>query len=45
MLMPQESAADAVWSEHERELAESAEVVEDLDTLLSMVNMDNTSGL
>jgi hypothetical protein len=45
MPMPQESAADAVWSEHERELAESAEVVEDLDTLLSTVNMDNASGL
>ena len=26
MPMPQESVADAVWSEHERELAENAEV-------------------
>jgi hypothetical protein len=45
MPMPQESAADAVWSEHERELAENAEVVKDLDTLLSTVSMDNASGL
>jgi hypothetical protein len=45
MPMPQESVADAVWSEHERELAENAEVVKDLDTLLSTVSMDNASGL
>jgi hypothetical protein len=34
MPMPQESAADAVWSEREWELAESTEVVEDLDTFV-----------
>jgi len=45
MPMPQESVADAVWSEHERELAENAEVVKDLNTLLSTVSMDNASGL
>ena len=46
MPMPQESLADAVWSEHEQELTENAEVVKDLDTLLSTVSMmDNASGL
>lgn len=41
MPMPQESAADAIWSEHERKLAEHAAVVEDLDSLSSEVNTNN----
>jgi hypothetical protein len=41
MPMPQESAADAVWSECERKLAENAVVVEDLDSLSSKVNTNN----
>ncbi|OAX31401.1 hypothetical protein K503DRAFT_806095 [Rhizopogon vinicolor AM-OR11-026] len=45
MPMPQESAADAVWSEHEHKLAEHAAVVEDLVDLSSELENFYTNGV